>query len=139
VIAGTLAAFNGKDFAKSCNYTEPATQASCKSEVSQIPASKMPTAKNFAIGYVVIDGDKAVVGMTGTICTPGNSPECFTNNDPAAVFATSSSFSALWSNADKNSSVYSLAPCVKIGGDWYIYSGSLWPLVRRWLPTRRRW
>lgn len=138
MIDGTLAAFNGKDFAKSCSYTEPATQAGCKSEASQIPASKTPTAKNFAIGYVVIDGDKAVVGTTGTVCTPGNSPECFTNNDPSAVFSTLSSFSELWSNAIKNSSGYSLAPCVKINGDWYIYSTSLWTMIRRWPPTRRR-
>jgi len=76
---------------------------------------------NFALGYVVIDGNRAAVGMTGNFCTPGHSPECFTNDDPAAVFSSAKSFSALWSNAVTPSSEYSLNPCIEVGGKWYIY------------------
>ena len=124
-IAGTVAAFDAKDYAKSCLYAEPTLQAECKSQASQVPASQIPTVKNFAVGYTVIDGDRAAVGTTGTFCSPGHSPECATNNAPAAVFSTTSSFSALWSNAIKNTSGYSLTPCIKIGDKWYIYSASL--------------
>lgn len=94
--------------------------------MGQMPASSLPYWKNAAIGYVVIDGNQAAVGMTGTFCTPGQSPECFTNNDPAAVFSVGLSFSGLWENANSNSATqYSLTPCEKVGGKWYVYgSGS---------------
>ena len=122
VIAGLVAALNSRQFARSCAYAEPGAQAQCRA--SQIPSSQMPFVRNFALGYVVIDGNRAAVGMTGKFCTPGHSPECFTNHDPAAVFSGAKSFSALWSNAVTPSSDYSLNPCIEVGGKWYIYSSS---------------
>jgi hypothetical protein len=124
-VTGTMAALETKQAAAFCGYDVPSGQAQCKSTLSQIPSKDLPYATNFALGYVAIDGKKAVVGMTGKYCTPGQSPECFTNNDPAAVFSAEHSFSALWSNALKNSPTsYSLTPCTEIDGKWYIYSSS---------------
>lgn len=121
---GFVAAVSSKHYADSCDYVQPSAQSGCRSQVSKVPAGQMPYDKNFALGYVVIGGDKAVVGMTGTFCSPGQSPECFTNNDPAAVFATTKSFGALWANAITPSSGYSLNPCIKIDGKWYYYSSA---------------
>lgn len=122
VVTGLIAALNSKKFRRTCGYTEPGLQAECKA--SQMPASQMPFAANFALGYMAIDGDKAAVGMTGKFCTPGHLPECFTNHDPAAIFSSAKSFRALWKNAIKNTPDYSLTPCIKIGGKWYIYASA---------------
>ena len=57
--------------------------------------------------------------MTGTFCAAGT---CSTNSDPAALFSSGKTFSALWSSANtQNQGVYSLAACIKVGGKWYIY------------------
>jgi hypothetical protein len=123
-VGGFVAAINSKHYADSCAYVQPSAQAGCRSQVSGAAAGQMPYDTNFALGYVVIGGNRAVVGMTGTFCAPGQSPECFTNDDPAAVFSTAKSFSALWANATTPSSGYSLNPCVEIDGKWYFYSSS---------------
>jgi hypothetical protein len=125
VVKGLLTALGSKQVAAFCGYALPSAQAHCKSGMTQMPSSQFPYAKNAAIGYAVIDGNKAAVGMTGTFCTPGNSPECFTNSDPAAVFSTVHSFSGLWKNANLNSTTsYVLTPCEKIGEEWYLGSSS---------------
>jgi hypothetical protein len=124
VVQGLFAAISSKHYADECAYGQPSAQATCRSEASQVSASQMPYYSNFAVGYVVIDGDKAAVGITGTFCVPGQSPECFTNDDPAAVFSTAKSFAALWANAITPSSGYSLTPCVEIDRKWYLYSSS---------------
>ena len=87
-------------------------------------AGTAPSYQNGAIGYVAIDGDQALVGATGKFCTPGQQPECITNNDPAAVFSSNKkSFATLWAEENKASSQssYSLILCVKSGGKWYLY------------------
>jgi hypothetical protein len=125
VVEGLLTALSAKQVAAFCGYALPSAQAQCKSGMSQMPTSQFPYAKHAAVGYAVIDGNEAAVGTTGTFCTPGDSPECTTTSDPAAVFSTAHSFSGLWKNAVSNSgSSYSLTPCEKIGGKWYIYSPS---------------
>jgi hypothetical protein len=125
VVKGLLTTLSAKRVAAFCGYALPGTQAQCRSGMSQMPTSQLPYAKNTAIGYAVIDGNKAAVGMTGTFCAPGQSPECFTNSDPAAILSTAHSFSGLWKNATSNTTTsYTLTPCEKIGGKWYVYSSS---------------
>src|ERR1700677_1130724 len=127
-VAGLVAAFNDKKFAEACNYVEPNEQAECKQGMAAEPASAAETVKNGAVGYAAIKGDQALVGTTGTYCSPDESPKCFTNNDPAAIFSSKKSFATLWSEANNEASntnprnVYSLAPCVKVDGKWYLNS-----------------
>jgi hypothetical protein len=125
-VAGEIAALDAKNFAGACEYLDPTAVAQCKSETSQVAAKELPYAKNAAIGYVAIDGNKALVGTTGKYCSPADSPECFTNTDPAAIFSSGKSFSQQWSaaNASSPSNAYSLAPCIEINGKWYIDSTS---------------
>jgi hypothetical protein len=123
VVEGLLTALNSKQPAEYCGYAMPAQQAQCRSIMSRMPARDFPYWKNAAIGYVAIKGNQAAVGMTGTFCTSGQSPKCFTNTDPAAVFPDVSSFSGLWENAITDTAdQYSLTPCEKVGGKWYVYS-----------------
>jgi hypothetical protein len=124
--AGEIAALDAKNFPAVCEYLDPTAVTQCKSQASQVSASELPYATNAAIGYVAIDGDKALVGTTGKYCSPGQSPECFTNTDPAAILSSGKSFSQQWSaaNASTPPNVYSLAPCIKLNGKWYIDSSS---------------
>ena len=70
-----------------------------------------------------VRGDQALVGSTGTFCVPAEKPRCFTSTDPAAVLSGGKPFGTLWAQADQatSSNVYKLAPCVKIGGRWYLH------------------
>lgn len=124
-VQGELSAFASKKPTTLCDYQQPSFQAQCKAGISQVPADHLPFASNTAIGWVAIQGTKALVGTTGKYCTPGQTPECFTNSDPAALFTSAKTFSQLWSDAVKSPvNAYSLAPCVQVGGKWYIYSTS---------------
>ena len=84
------------------------------------------TTTGFSLGYVAVDGDRALVGFTGTVCQPGQHPECVTNRDPAAIFSTAKPFATLWTEsiASANSPIlsYALTPCMRISGRWYLYS-----------------
>ena len=123
-LAGLLLAAKDKSASGYCEYFEPGGQAQCKSALSQMSASQLPTFKNSEPGYIAVDGDKAAAGITGTECQVGQT-ECTTNNDPAAVFTTLHSFGALWKNAMTASSTkYSLTPLIKINGNWYLDSNS---------------
>lgn len=124
VISGLFSAIQQKSASGYCGYAEPSVQAQCKSGLGQMSASQFPTAKNPALGYIAIDGDKAVAGVTGTLCQIGQT-ECDTNGDPAAVFSTLHTFSALWKNAITSSGPkYSLTPLAKVNGNWYVYTSS---------------
>jgi hypothetical protein len=125
-IEGVFAAISAKNYPAECSYVEPSKQAACKSGAASLSSSTAPSFKNAGIGYVATDGDKALVGTTGRFCIPDQTPECYTNNDPAAIFSSKKPFSTLWTDANKNSTtnVYSLAPCIEIGGKWYLYESS---------------
>lgn len=124
-VQGELSALASKTPTTLCDYQQPSAQAQCKAGIGQVPAGHLPFASNTAVGWVAIQGTKALVGTTGKYCTPGQTPECFTNSDPAALFTSAKTFSQLWSDAAKSpANAYSLAPCVQVGGKWYIYSTS---------------
>lgn len=126
-VQGVLAAVNAKNYPGECAFLLPSAQSSCASGASELSPTDAPSVKTAAIGYVAIKGSQALVGTTGTYCTPGETPACFTNNDPAAIFSGGKSFSTLWTEANNSSSdqnVYTLAPCVEVNGKWYVNAGS---------------
>jgi hypothetical protein len=126
-IEGLYAAINAKHYTAECAYVEPSQQAACKTGLASMTSADAPYFSNGAVGYVAVDGNQALVSMTGKFCTPGQKPECYTNNDPAAIFSSNKgSFATLWTEENKVSAenVNSLAPCIKIGGKWYLYETS---------------
>jgi hypothetical protein len=126
-VQGVLAAVNAKNYAGECAFLLPSAQSSCASGASELSPTDAPSVKAPAVGYVAIKGSQALVGTTGTYCTPGATPQCFTNNDPAAIFSGGKSFSTLWTEANNGGSdqnVYTLAPCVQVNGKWYVNAGS---------------
>jgi hypothetical protein len=116
-------------FADMCSVLEPSQQATCKSQFGSVPAAEikadLPAYKNLATTYTAIDGDKALVGSTGSMCAPNATPKCVTNTDPAAIFDSGKSFATLWNETvnSKNNS-YGLIPLIKVNGAWYAYSSS---------------
>jgi hypothetical protein len=112
-----------------CKYEQPSQQAACKSTFGRVTkaevASQLPTFKNFALGYTAIDGTKALIDITGTICVPNQKPSCYTNKDPAALLDTGKPFATLWSQAiAAPANVYSLSPAIEVNGSWYAYLSS---------------
>jgi len=129
VVAKVASDMRAGRYAKFCTALQPSDQATCKSTFSSASASTlasaMPTFKNYVVGYTAIDGDMALVGATGTVCTPNQTPECNTNTDPAAILDSGKSFAALWSQAAaSNTNAYSLTPLVKVNGVWYGFTNS---------------
>lgn len=126
-VQGEISALAAKDFKALCSYQEPSVQAKCNSQAGAAASMKdqLPYIVNPGLGYVVTSGTKALVGTTGKFCVPGQSPECVTNNDPAAVLSSGKDFASLWSAAvAAGSGTYSPTPVVQIAGKWYIYTSS---------------
>jgi hypothetical protein len=129
VMTGFLDALNAKKYTAVCSYLLPKSQSECRTLLGSVSsselASKMPYAKNDGLGYVAIHGTEALIGTTGEYCAPGESPECYTNNSPAAILSSGKSFSSLWKTAvaetnNANSpNDYTLSPCVEVSGKWY--------------------
>jgi hypothetical protein len=129
VMTGFIDALNAKKYTTVCSYVLPSTQSKCRTLLGSVSpsllATKMPFAKNAGLGYVAIDGTEALIGTIGEYCAPGQSPECYTNNSPAAILSSGKSFSALWktsvaeTNNPNAANVYTLSPCVEVGGKWY--------------------
>jgi hypothetical protein len=127
VVTGVAAAFTTGHFVNLCKYQQP--WAGCTSFWGspnlrpEVDLADYPAFKNLKIGYTAIDGDKALVGYTGTICVLKDYPSCFTSNNPAAVLDTGKSFSTLWSQSlTSQANAASLSPAIKINGNWYAYT-----------------
>jgi hypothetical protein len=126
-LAGALAAVSSRDPATVCDYLYPVGPArQCVPSYSHASRDQLPWGVSFRIGYVAIDGTRALVGFTGKVCSPGDLPECVTNTSPAAIFSSGSTFTTLWTQATSltpGDHVYSLQPCAEKGGKWYLGSG----------------
>jgi hypothetical protein len=127
VLTSAIAAIEAGSYAKICYYLQPSQQSKCSAELGSAQASAiataMPTVKNLTVSYTATDGTMALVGMTGTICSPDQKPSCVTNNDPAAIFDNGKTFRELWTETVASTSeAYSLTPMIKLGGKWYGYS-----------------
>jgi len=129
VMAGVVKALTKGPIKDFCKYEQPSQQSACNSTFAQVTqaeaASQLPSFKNFALGYTAVDGTKALIGTTGTICVPNQKPSCFTNNDPAAILKSGKPFATLWTEAvAAPANVYSLSPVIEVNGNWYAYTTS---------------
>jgi len=136
VMIGVVTAYSTGRFADSCKYEEPSQQFGCTSAWSPGPpgshgdTSELPFFRNVKPGYTAIDGDKALVGFTGTRCILKELPSCITNDDPAAVLDSGKSFSTLWSQSLTSlPTVYALIPAIKVNGSWYVYTVNSTPVL----------
>jgi hypothetical protein len=128
-LMGVVAADQAGNYKGICAYYPPAQQAGCDSTMGSTAAatlkSALPTYKNIVVTYTAIKGTEALVGVTGSVCTPNQTPSCFSNTDPAAIFDTGKTFDALWSETSSaDSRAYSLAQLIEVGGKWYLDASS---------------
>jgi hypothetical protein len=125
-LTGLMAALSSKDPATACDYVF-LRPARCVIQPDQGSRNQLPYGVSVKIAYVAISGTHALVGFTGKICSPGATPECMTNTNPATIFSAGNTFAALWTQTvSPNSSgtfSYRLLPCVEVGGKWYVGSG----------------
>ena len=98
-LEGDMTALNRGKAVEACPYYPPSIQAECHAKLAGAPAADFPAIKGFALGYVAIDGDRALVGSTGTFCAPNQKPACSANSDPAAIFSAVKPFGTLWAEA----------------------------------------
>jgi hypothetical protein len=129
VLRSFVAATDSGHLAAVCPYYPPAVQAQCRTGLASVPASAgtAVSVRDFAVGYVVVDGNKALAGSTGTFCAAGQTPQCSSNGNAAAILRSGKSFAKLWTEAiiadsEDARNTYSLAPLVRIGGAWYMYN-----------------
>jgi hypothetical protein len=129
VMLGVAAAYTTGRFTDFCRYEPPGEQSGCLAAWSGDPGahvdlSELPFGKNIKLGYTAIDGDKALIGYTGSVCELKRLPSCVTNNDPAAILDSGKSFAALWRQSliSYSEGGYSLSMAVKSGGTWYTYT-----------------
>jgi hypothetical protein len=125
-VQGYVSAVNAGSLIRACSYYPPSARAICRATVARVSPGTHPAMQDFALGYVAVDGNEALVG-TNRMCPPGQTPACASNDDPAAIFSQAKTFPELWAEslaADvaSNTNSYSLAPCVKIGRKWFIYN-----------------
>jgi hypothetical protein len=115
-----LTALASKNPGAACEYAI-VPDARCEAAFNHVPRDQLPYGRSVKIGYVAIDGTRALLGFTGQICSPADTPECRMNTDPAAIFSTASTFPALWAQTVNSDSTggYALLPCVEVGGKWY--------------------
>lgn len=108
-----------------CEYAFVAA-ARCEAQFKHVSRPHLAYGVSVKIGYVAVDGTRALVGFTGKICSPGSSPECVANTDPAAIFSSGGTFGSLWAQTVNwtSSSAYALLPCVEVGGKWYFGQGA---------------
>ena len=120
-LAGLLASLSSQNPGMSCDWALVGPVGQCMAQFKKLPHDQLPYAESVKIGYVAIDGTRALVGYTGTICTPGDTPECTTNTDPAAIFSTGYTFAWLWEQTagPDFSHMYALLPAVEVDGKWY--------------------
>lgn len=126
LVRSYVKAANSGNLTELCQFVEPAGTSACDRAVAGASGSNGAQISHFAPGYVALEGDRALVGLTGTNCNPTVKPRCSTNRDPAALFSSGRSFGALYTEAmaSQNPKIsnndYSLAPCVRVHGKWYI-------------------
>jgi len=126
-VRGLAHAMSTGTLVHTCAYYPPSDRASCQAIMAQFPVgTRAASIRDFALGYVAIDGNEALVGVTGTFCMPSAKPACASNHNPAAIFSEAKPFRELWAEsvaADVSTTTqsYSLAPCVKVGNRWYNY------------------
>lgn len=129
-VEGFFDAVNAGSLMQACAYIPPSAQASCQATMARVPTGSGPTLQDFALGYVAVEGNEALVGITGTDCPANQTSACASNFDPAAGLDEGEPFSVLWAeqvaaNASSTTNSYSLAPCLKVGTKWYLYGTDL--------------
>jgi hypothetical protein len=121
VVAAALQAALAGDYSQACSYMVPSGQGECDQQVANTPSL---TGSYHIVGQV-IEGDKALVFVTGTACNgPG---DCFGSSNTSMGDASSpSGFDSYYGYyAPGDSGNFSPLSCIKVGSLWYLNASGL--------------
>jgi hypothetical protein len=108
-----------------CDYIDPTGQSECRQALGE--GADFHVTGTFAFGNQVIEGDEALVVITGNACLKieddsTTSTNCGGNTDQnAGLPSGAQSFSQAYSNA-LGSSSFATAACIEVNGQWYVNS-----------------
>ena len=106
------------NFSQICVLALPAQQVTCQSAMSQLSVQQV-TYTNLALGTVSVNGDHALVAVTGSVCV--GSGQCISNSDPNVAISDGQTFEQAYAQAvsASPSNAWSM-PLVKQSGKWYV-------------------
>ena len=118
-VASTMVAdLQQGNFSQICVLVPPAQQVKCQSDVGQLSVQHA-TFKNLALGTVTVNGDQALLEMTGSVCV--GSGQCISNSDPNVAISGGKNFEQAYTQAvSASSSTPFIVPLVKQNGKWYV-------------------
>lgn len=115
------------DSASACSYVDPSDQSDCS---SGLDLSELKTTGTFSIGNDVVQGNEALVAVTGNFCYNVSglgtaATGCGDDTNPNTGLPTSGeSFQQAYDDAVNNSTANDAAPCIEVDGIWYVNIGS---------------
>lgn len=114
-----LTAFEAADAGTMCSLVLPSEAGHCQSEfASGLPAM---TFTDMALHQTVIDGDRALVSVTGKICVTGGN--CTGSTDPnSGMPGAGLSFEQAFNHPSPDSAA--AQPVEELNGTWYVVLGS---------------
>jgi hypothetical protein len=110
-----------------CSYLDPAAQSFCLSGATSTTVGA--DSGSVTVRTAVIQGNEALVSVTGNLCGPG--APCIANTNPSLGMPTSpgqfqSSYQAAiaaGTSSSPGAGALSPQPCTKVGGKWYVVFG----------------
>lgn len=123
VVTGFFSEMTRSHVEAACSYLPPGSpRETCLSDATQLPPGTKASGA-FHVVRTVVKGSKALVALTGRVCTdvPGGSSQCnVTTNPNSGMPSAKVSFAAAYAAAlagDQNG--IGPVPCVKVDGRWY--------------------
>jgi zinc-ribbon domain len=118
-VASTMVAdLQQGNFSQICVLALPAQQVKCNTALSQLSVQHVMY-KNLALGTVTVNGDQALLEMTGSVCV--GSGQCISNSDPNLAISDGKTFEQAYAQAvSASSSTPFIIPLVKQNGKWYV-------------------
>jgi hypothetical protein len=105
-----------------CQWLEPSAVSECQSGLEGLKSQGTVdiTTNTLSIRSDVIDGTRALVSLTGQLCSSGGN--CTDNTDSnSGMPSASTSFDEAYSDAEANTqTTISPVACAKVGGTWYV-------------------
>lgn len=123
-VATFVAGLNAGETVALCALVEPTQRAICHQGFVAAAAEGVSVQPSgLAVGEIRVQGDRAVVSLTGTFCehAPEAGTSCHHNTDPHVAFVSGQSFADAFSAAsgeNGNGSVFQV-PFVEVNGTWY--------------------
>jgi hypothetical protein len=119
--AGFYDAFYSGRMTTACGYVVPGERRGCAARLARA-APGAGSLRDAAIGYVVAEGDAALVSLTGVVCGSRAAPDsCLGQRSGGWVFEQRETFAVLWARlAAAGGNPLTATPLRLLAGHWYV-------------------